>query len=67
MSQIKATWWAHVSMGGGTPIEILSHKGLDDLASMIEAHLLKEYPIVAKRVLYPPSALVRVSKDDWAV
>ena len=64
MSYVKACWWANVGKKGEAPIELLSYKGLEDLTSMVEAYLLREYPEDAKRVLYPPSALVRISKDD---
>lgn len=67
VNQIMACWWAMVSKGDTVPIEIVSFKSMGDLASRIEAHLLKEYPVEAERVLYPPPALTRVSEDEWAI
>lgn len=59
-------WWAEISRDGDPPSQntiIMSYKNLEDLASMVEEHLLKEYPDEIRRVLYPPSALARVSKE----
>lgn len=59
-------WWAEVGKTGEVPKVVSSYKSLEELMTMVEEHLLEQYP-ETREIIHPPSALVRVGKTDWVV